>query len=156
MDEVQKVFETHSAEETLALAERCVRALFQKEEVFSARTACTVFALQGDLGAGKTVFTKGIAHALGVTELITSPTFVLQKTYTLPDTTPWKTLVHIDAYRLSGEEELTTLNWSATVTNPYNIVVLEWPENIALALPLHTQWITFEQTGEEDRKITIE
>jgi tRNA threonylcarbamoyladenosine biosynthesis protein TsaE len=90
---------TTSPEETKALAARIVANLAKGD---AKRGTSTILALQGNLGAGKTVFTKGAAEALGVTEHVTSPTFVIQKTYELTNQ-PWKQLVHIDAYRLESE-----------------------------------------------------
>src|ERR1700741_1595530 len=66
--------------------------------------------LSGELGAGKTSFTQGLARALGVSEPITSPTFVLEKVYELSNQ-PFSRLVHIDAYRLDGEKSLTPLGF---------------------------------------------
>jgi tRNA threonylcarbamoyl adenosine modification protein YjeE len=74
--------------------------------------AATLITLSGELGAGKTSFTQGAARALGVTEAVTSPTFVLEKIYSLPkNETGFARLVHIDAYRLEGGVALAPLNF---------------------------------------------
>lgn len=91
----------------------------------------TVVTLSGSLGAGKTHFTKVLARTLGVTETVTSPTFVLEKVYALPVGGQFDRLVHIDAYRLHGAAELAPLNLDRELINPRTLVVIEWPEQIA-------------------------
>lgn len=93
-----------------------------------------LLTLQGDLGAGKTAFTKELATILGVTEHITSPTFVLAKEYNLQDQ-EFKTLIHIDAYRLEGDESLRPVGFEELLQNPNNLIVLEWPERVEEGLP---------------------
>lgn len=95
----------------------------------------TLVTLSGELGAGKTTFTQAVAKAYGVKDSVTSPTFVLQKVYDLPDTAGFRHLIHIDAYRLEGGEELTALGWNALMDDSSNLILLEWPENVADALP---------------------
>lgn len=86
-------------------------------------------ALRGGLGVGKTVFTKGIGRALGVTEEITSPTYTIISEYQgkLP-------LYHIDAYRLGGEEDFNALGPEEFLYSP-GICVIEWSEKVETALP---------------------
>lgn len=96
--------------------------------------AATVVTLSGDLGAGKTTFTQGIARALGVEEHVTSPTFVLEKVYELTDQ-KWKRLIHIDAYRLVSEHELEVLGWHDMAADPGNLIIIEWPEMVAELIP---------------------
>lgn len=104
-------------------------------ERLSPSTSATLVTLSGELGAGKTAFTQAIAKAYGVTEGVTSPTFVLEKVYALPSGSGFTHLIHIDAYRLEDAEELKALGWDALMKEPGNLVVLEWPENVADALP---------------------
>lgn len=111
----------------------------------------TVVLLYGDLGAGKTTFVQGAAKALGIDEPITSPTFVIQKSYPLSGQ-QFERLIHIDAYRLKDAHELEVLDWSGTIANPGNVVFLEWPERVSGVLPeaaikLHLRFID-EQTRE--------
>ena len=93
-----------------------------------------VVGLSGHLGAGKTAFSKIIASLLGVTDTVTSPTFVLMKLYDIDPTLnyPWKRLVHIDAYRLERREELEALNFEQLVADVNNLILIEWPENVGL------------------------
>lgn len=92
----------------------------------------TLVTLSGELGAGKTSFTQGVARALGVEEHVTSPTFVLEKIYELPGSTAhgFKRLVHIDAYRLEGERALEPLGFNELMQDRYNLIFLEWPERV--------------------------
>lgn len=84
--------------------------------------------LTGALGAGKTALTKGIAEGMGVTGLVTSPTFVLARVHH-PATPAGSTLVHVDAYRLGGAPELDDLDLDTDLTAA--AVVIEWGEGIA-------------------------
>ena len=115
----------------------------------------TVLALTGDLGAGKTAFTKLFAEHLGITETLVSPTFVIAKFYEIKkEAFPWKRLVHIDAYRLESWEELRTLKFDEVFQDPQNIIVIEWPEQVSDVDQTSWQHITFE-LGSEDRVITL-
>ncbi|MEK7114233.1 MAG: tRNA (adenosine(37)-N6)-threonylcarbamoyltransferase complex ATPase subunit type 1 TsaE [Patescibacteria group bacterium] len=95
----------------------------------------TLVTLSGELGAGKTAFTKAIARSLGVEEIVNSPTFVLEKIYLLPDGQPFKRLVHIDAYRLEKDADLAPLGFDERMKDSGSLILLEWPENVAGALP---------------------
>lgn len=111
-------------------------------------------ALKGDLGAGKTSFSKKVGEILGVTESITSPTFVIQKTYTTTHPVYTK-LVHIDAYRLEEEKELLQLNFEETLTEPNTLVLLEWPEKVPEIATKADLTLEFKVSTEDSRTITI-
>lgn len=145
---------THSPEDTEELACNIIHAL--KQDVGRAGTS-TIIALQGNLGAGKTVFTKGLARCLGVEEVIKSPTFVIEKKYPILETGqyPWKQLIHIDAYRLHGEEDLTAIDWNTIATDPKNLIVIEWPEQVGLGVPERAYWIEFKTVDEHTRNIHL-
>lgn len=115
--------------------------------------SATVLALSGDLGAGKTAFAKGIARALGIIEQITSPTFVIQKSYPTHHE-HFSHLVHIDAYRLNTGNDLGVLRWNDTLADPKTLVCLEWPEHVKDVLPANTQTFFFETIDETTRKVT--
>lgn len=90
-----------------------------------------ILALSGDLGAGKTTFTKGLAVALGITKNVTSPTFAIMNVYELPEIKNGiKTLVHIDAYRLETSDEILTIGVQDYLSQPDILTVIEWPEKI--------------------------
>lgn len=114
----------------------------------------SVIALHGDLGAGKTTFVQAFAAAHGVTEVVTSPTFVVMKTYQL-DGSDADQLVHIDAYRIETDAEMEVLHVAEYLNNPNNLLFIEWADNIKGLLPPHTINVRFTITGEE-RIITID
>lgn len=95
----------------------------------------TLVTLSGELGAGKTAFTKAVAKEFGVEETVTSPTFVLEKIYQLPQGKVFKRLVHIDAYRLESGSELAPLGFGELMQDGNNLILLEWPEKVADGLP---------------------
>ena len=113
---------TKSEDETKSRAKELVEFL-ESEKVSG---GATIVALNGELGAGKTVFTQGIAEAFSIDEKITSPTFVIEKIYKIKRNVPWTHLVHIDAYRLDTETELLSLGWHDLVGKPENFIVLQF------------------------------
>lgn len=110
-----------------------------------------VIALKGDLGAGKTTFVQELALQLGVTETVTSPTFTIMKQYQTshPD---FSDLIHIDAYRIEQVDELGPLRFSLLLEQPNTLMCIEWPENIASALPPDPIYISIE-IDETERRI---
>lgn len=100
-------------------------------------SGATLVTLSGELGAGKTAFTKAAAKALGVEEIITSPTFVLEKIYLLGEQ-PFKRLIHIDAYRLEKGADLAPLGFDELMQDAGNLILLEWPEKVDDVLPAAT------------------
>lgn len=112
----------------------------------------TLVTLSGELGAGKTSFTQGMAQALGISEPITSPTFVLEKIYSL-DGQVFSRLTHIDAYRLEGEKSLSPLGFDDLYADTKNLIVLEWPELVASQLPQADHALTLCVAG-EGRELT--
>ncbi|MBI5644656.1 tRNA (adenosine(37)-N6)-threonylcarbamoyltransferase complex ATPase subunit type 1 TsaE [Candidatus Kaiserbacteria bacterium] len=111
-----------------------------------------VVALSGDLGSGKTNFAQGVAEALGVTETVASPTFVIEKIYPLPmmdlRNPSFSRLVHIDAYRLESPAELEKLGWHELVRDPRNLILIEWPEKVANLLPEDAIQVRFDIDGD--------
>ncbi|MDO8493291.1 MAG: tRNA (adenosine(37)-N6)-threonylcarbamoyltransferase complex ATPase subunit type 1 TsaE [bacterium] len=149
-------YKTNSLEETYELARKFVAGLPSPAgEANGGQAGATVVGLFGDLGAGKTSFTQGVAKAYGVKDHITSPTFVLEKIYKL-NGSKYEHLVHIDAYRLEGGSEMSALGWDEVIMNPQNIIFIEWPERVEEVLPKNIIKIYFE-TGEREneRKIKI-
>ena len=109
-----------------------------------------VVAYRGDLGAGKTAFTRGLAKGLGASEPVTSPTYTIVNEY-LSGRIP---LFHFDMYRLGSSEDLFDIGWEDYLERG-GVCALEWSENVADALenPIRVQ---LEKTGENARRITIE
>jgi tRNA threonylcarbamoyladenosine biosynthesis protein TsaE len=116
--------------------------------------SATVVALSGELGVGKTTLTQAIARELGVGENIISPTFVIMKSYKIQNG-PFKTLVHIDAYRLDSVKELERLGWAELIADPKNLILIEWPERVLEATPVYAHTIQLVHRDENLREIHI-
>jgi tRNA threonylcarbamoyladenosine biosynthesis protein TsaE len=151
------------------VAEEVVKIISEHKADFA-----TVVALSGDLGAGKTTLTQTIARNLGVKENLISPTFVIMKRYELEPQGFQKSsrrsgsnrpifkipaalefLVHIDAYRLNSEKELETLGWQELISNPKNLILIEWPERVPKLIPKDAIRITLEHKDDSNRHIEI-
>ncbi len=112
-----------------------------------------IFGLVGELGSGKTTFIQGMAKGLGVKEKITSPTFVILKKYLVPGKRNLS-LCHIDCYRI-GSRDLTELDFREIISQPNNIIVLEWAERVKKVLPLDVIWMRFEYLDKDKRRIIV-
>lgn len=110
-----------------------------------------VIELVGDVGTGKTTFTRGLAKGLGVKEEITSPSFTISKSYACKN---GKTLVHYDFYRLN-DPGLMSEDLSENINNPNNIVVIEWSDTIKDLLPKNHTTITINYNDDNSREIKI-
>lgn len=134
-------FESEAARFTTSLVPREERA--------------TLITLSGELGAGKTAFTKVVARTLGVGETVTSPTFVLEKIYSLGGlASKFKRLVHIDAYRLEQGSDLVALGFDELMQEPGNLILLEWPEKVSDALPIPAVKISITPQADGSRTIS--
>ena len=109
----------------------------------------TVIAYRGDLGAGKTAFTRGLAKGLGAKDCVTSPTYTIVNEY-LSGRLP---LFHFDMYRLRSAEDLFDIGWEDYLDRG-GICAVEWSENVQEALE-DAVIVAIEKTGEESRRITI-
>lgn len=134
-------YEVHSVEETWALASKFAATLRPGD----------VVCLEGDLGAGKTTFTQGLAAALKVKGRVTSPTFCIVQEHTGDGCL----LVHMDLYRLKGEEDVEAIGWEDYLSRGA-ILVVEWPERAGGLIPPTARHIVFKHLdGEENRQITF-
>lgn len=113
-----------------------------------------VFGLKGNLGAGKTTFLQGLAKGLGIKEKITSPTFVIMKRFSVKKGN-FRNFYHLDCYRIENFKEMNNLGFKEIISNPQNIICIEWPEKIKKILPKGTVFINFHILGEDKRRITI-
>ena len=112
--------------------------------------AGTVIAYRGDLGVGKTAFTRGLARGLGCGDIVTSPTYTIVNEY-LSGRIP---LFHFDMYRLGSSDDLWDIGWEDYLERG-GVCAVEWSENVDDAME-DAIWVTIEKTGEESRRITIE
>lgn len=139
------VFEVQSVEETWELAKKLAVELKPGD----------IVCLEGDLGAGKTTFTQGLAAALGVSGHVTSPTFcIVQEHRRLPSSASSPSLlVHMDLYRLHGENDVIAIGWEDYLAQGA-ILVVEWPERAGTLIPADAKHIVFTHLeGEESRRI---
>ena len=113
-------------------------------------TPGAILAYRGDLGAGKTAFTRGLAKGLGCADMVTSPTYTIVNEY-LSGRLP---LFHFDMYRLASSDDLWDIGWDDYLDRG-GVCAVEWSENVADAMedPI---FVTIEKIGEESRRITIE
>ena len=133
-------FITHSPEETEKIGEALAKSL----------QPGTILAYRGDLGAGKTAFTRGLARGLGCKETVTSPTYTIVNEY-LGGRLP---LFHFDMYRLASSDDLWDIGWEDYLERE-GVCAVEWSENVADAME-DAITVTIEKLGETTRQITIE
>ena len=129
------VYVSESAEQTKTLGEQFAKQLNKGDVVL----------LKGEMGAGKTVFVKGVAKALGITDMITSPTYAYMNDYD-------GVLYHYDCYRLSSGEDAEALG----LTDYFyadGICIIEWSENISSVLPKNCKSVTIQKIDENKRRI---
>ena len=131
---------TNSPEETEQIAANLAQTLLPG----------TVIAYEGDLGAGKTAFTRGLAKGLGVTDIVTSPTYTIVNEY-LTGKMP---LFHFDMYRLNSSDDLWDIGWEDYLDRG-GICAVEWSENVADAIE-NALRVRIEKLDENMRKITID
>ena len=132
---------TNSAEQTFLFAKQLAQNL----------SPCTIL-LSGDLGAGKTTFTKGFALGLGAKEIVTSPTFTIMNEYTGKD---YK-LYHFDMYRLESADEAYELGFYEHFANKNVFNLVEWAENVVGLINPPYKKITFTKVDDNTRKIYVE
>jgi tRNA threonylcarbamoyladenosine biosynthesis protein TsaE len=133
---------SHSPKHTARLGEQLGRVLRGGE----------IICLQGQLGAGKTVFAQGLGRGWGAADDLTSPTFTLIHELTRP--ADRSKLYHVDLYRLETEPEVWRLGL-IDFMDERSSVVIEWPERARSILPPDRLWITFETIDETQRRITF-
>lgn len=136
-------FITNSEEETTALAVSLAEKLASGD----------VICLFGDLGVGKTVFTKGVCRALGTDEYVSSPTFTIVNEYEARDFS----ISHFDMYRIEDASELIEIGFDEYLSKN-GICIIEWPENIYDELPKKRIDVTIERVSfdeEQKRKVII-
>lgn len=133
-------FETRSVEETWNVAREFAKDL----------KAGDVVCLEGDLGAGKTTFTQGLAAALGVKGRVTSPTFCIVQEHRGE-----RFMVHMDLYRLKDEADVEAIGWDDYLARGA-ILVVEWPDRAGSLLPAAARRVRINSKGEEFRTIAID
>ena len=161
---------TNSAKQTQSiakvLAEEILKSKYEKRAI--------ILALSGELGAGKTTFLQGFAMGLGIDEKINSPTFVIMKRFEIEDQSTkisrkfsarpstfkkvlwFKNFYHLDCYRLNDRKEILDLGFKEIISNPENIIAIEWGELIKKILPKDVIKIEFRHLEGDKREILID
>lgn len=130
------------------LEEIAKELLFEIKKFFEKENRSCIIFLKGDMGAGKTTFTKFFAKIFGIEEVIISPTFVLRKDY--------KNLIHIDGYRFEKGEEGKALYLDRELEDNGKVIFIEWPERFVKSVGINPDFvIDFKHTKEEERDISI-
>ena len=113
-----------------------------------------IIGLYGNLGAGKTAFAQELARELGIKEKVVSPTFVIMKRFVIPKS-KFKNMIHIDAYRLEKGAELEKLGWADIISDPENLVLIEWPEQVHEVMPKEHPKIHITHLDESSREFEL-
>ena len=140
LEQLRQGVTTSSAEQTRALAAELVAEL----------PPDTTLALHGDMGVGKTTFVQGLAHGLGVSERVTSPTFAI---YSVHQGTTRK-LIHLDAYRMEKESQIDALLLEEFLVSPWCLAV-EWPEKTGAWLPPDAWHLTLAIVEGDRHRVTL-
>lgn len=122
------------------------------------RENAAIVELKGDFGGGKTTFLQGFAKEIGVKEKILSPTFVLIKKFEIGKKNKkcFRFFYHLDCYRISKKEEILDMGFKKVISDPHNIVAIEWPQRIRGFLPKGAIHIFFSFMDKNERKVIIE
>ncbi len=137
---------TNSEEQTFGLAKEFAKTFKGGE----------IIGLTGNLGAGKTIFTKGLAAGLGIKQTVNSPTFVLMKVYQIRHPkSDIRELIHIDAYRIKSGQDIIAVGAQEYFNRDDVVTVIEWADKIKKILPKKTRYISINNKGENIRIINI-
>lgn len=142
---------TTSPQQTKGFARLILKKISRARGRTEKTNQATIIALEGELGSGKTVFSQGLAQALGLKRKITSPTFLIVRNYGLK-TRMYKNFFHIDCYRIKKPKELLSLNFKKIITDPKNFVIIEWADKIKELLPQGAIRIKFEHGKKENQR----
>jgi len=132
-----------------------IREAARLVERLTLQESATIVTLSGEMGAGKTAFAQAVAATLGISEQVTSPTFIIERAYSLPQkhASGFLRLVHIDAYRLEQAEELERLGWRDLLKDARNLIIVEWPERVQSLIPKNAVRVALSYVDEQTRKL---
>ena len=133
---------TSSEEETENIGKELAQSLCRGDSVL----------LRGNLGAGKTVFSRGFARGLGITDPVSSPTYTIVQEYELPEK---GRLYHLDLYRISDVGAALAFGVDEFLSDPASYALVEWPERISGILPENAVKVTLRHLGDGEREINV-
>ena len=148
--QVEKIYTTKSYKQTQKLGEKTAKDILET----TTQKGAVVVGLKGNLGGGKTTFLQGFAKGLGVKEKILSPTFVIMKRFEIKNKI-FENFYHFDCYRFEKPEDILELDFKEIISNPENIVAIEWPEKVKKVLPKNTTFIDFKFIDKNKREISF-
>lgn len=148
---MEKKYITNSSKQTQKIGEDFAKEILNCAD----NKQAIIIGLSGNLGGGKTNFLQGFARGLGIKEKILSPTFVIQKKFSLKKKS-FKNFYHIDCYRLKKSKDILELDFKETIKDPENVVAIEWPEKVKIFLPKDKVFIRFEFLDKCKRKIVFQ
>jgi len=148
---MEKIYFTTSPTQTKKLGKIVAKKVLKIKR----KRRAQVLGLEGDLGGGKTTFLQGFAKGLGIQEKILSPTFVLMKRFKMKSFR-FKCFYHIDCYRIEKPKEILKLGFKKIISNPENIVAVEWADRIRKIMPKNSLEINFKFVSKNTRKITFQ
>ena len=150
---MMKTFHSFSSEKTKAFGAEIAKSLIANRQSLS---GALVIALRGDLGAGKTTFTQGFFRGLGIKRNPMSPTFVIMRRYKVESRkskvkSRFTDIYHFDAYRLKKAEDMAVLEFGSILSNPRNIVIVEWPERMKKSFAPRCRMVESSNMGKRER-----
>ncbi|TSC95028.1 MAG: UPF0079 ATP-binding protein [Parcubacteria group bacterium Licking1014_1] len=160
------------AKETRKLGEKLAEKILAQGLKSPPAGRAIILALQGDLGGGKTTFLQGFAKGLGIKEKVLSPTFVILKCFKITKSqipsaksqtnskskilnSKFTNFYHFDCYRIKNAKEILELGFKEIISNPKNIVAVEWPERIRKILPKSVIVIKFDFIDKNKREVMM-
>jgi len=141
---------TNSTFQTKKIGEELGKKILKQKPLKEA----IILTLKGDLGGGKTTFLQGFAKGLGIKEKILSPTFIIIRKFPIPNS-QFVNFYHIDCYRLQKSKEILELDFKKIISNPQNIIAIEWADKIQEILPKNVITLKFYFINKNKRKIVI-
>ena len=141
-----KIYRSFSSEDTKKFGEKLAGKITRGENA-------VVFALKGDLGAGKTTFVQGFFNGLGLKRRAPSPTFIIMRRHSLGRARKnFSDVFHVDAYRLKDAKNLAALDFHDVLSDPRNIVLIEWADRVKKIIPKNAVWLSFRHGKKRERK----
>jgi tRNA threonylcarbamoyladenosine biosynthesis protein TsaE len=139
---------SNSSQDTKKLGSEFARHILKNPS----KSRAAVVALSGELGAGKTTFIQGFFKGLGVKKRAASPTFIIMRRVGLRKK-HFRSIFHIDAYRIKKDADLLSLGFGDIVKHPENIILIEWADNVQKIIPRGAMWIRFKHGKKENERI---